>query len=496
MWILWSFFAAIVPNCIKFTSFNYRPMNQHKQPKQTFLVHERSSVSSGEEQDFIREEVNLVRKLDRYLLTYVCLGYFIKSLDASNVSNAYVSGMKETLNMTGNQYNLLSTYYTIGYVAGQIVSQLIICYIRPSVWLPLMEVSWSVLVVSLIFTYDLNKWYVIRFAIGLMEALAFPGLISILGTWYPEPKELVWRSSIFQSFSLVALIFGGALQAALYKYWDGFLGIAAWKWIFIIDGIIGIPIAVFGTCAIPDEPGNTKALWLTSRDQEVLIERMQRYKRLLPIDLTHKGILKDIFREILTSWPVYLFSGLYICHAIISKALGFMNLWLKWTGDYTVEEVNIYPTLGSLMVGAFTLYSGRLIISNKTSQTKLMLLLLMVTLAGSVILLATPKKNHNFLVMLGWYLLHAESCVGTLIMTWINQTVSYSYEQRLLIIGIVQTLSFFNQSWVPLVAFDLGEAPNYKYGYQVLVTFSIVEILGVVTVQHLINRDTRRNNGV
>jgi hypothetical protein len=41
--------------------------------------------------------------------------YFMNYLDRSNLANAYVSGMKEELNFTGNQYNLINTCFTIGY---------------------------------------------------------------------------------------------------------------------------------------------------------------------------------------------------------------------------------------------------------------------------------------------------------------------------------------------------------------------------------------------
>lgn len=38
------------------------------------------------------------------------------------IANAYVSGMKEDLNFQGNEYNLLQTFFTCGYLVGQIPS--------------------------------------------------------------------------------------------------------------------------------------------------------------------------------------------------------------------------------------------------------------------------------------------------------------------------------------------------------------------------------------
>lgn len=42
--------------------------------------------------------------------------YFTNYLDRSNLANAYVSGMKEELGFTGNQYNQINTVFTVGCV--------------------------------------------------------------------------------------------------------------------------------------------------------------------------------------------------------------------------------------------------------------------------------------------------------------------------------------------------------------------------------------------
>lgn len=59
-------------------------------------------------------EKKLLFKIDFFILTYGCLAYFTKWLDQSNLSNAYVSGMKEDLAMYGTQYNLATTCFQIG----------------------------------------------------------------------------------------------------------------------------------------------------------------------------------------------------------------------------------------------------------------------------------------------------------------------------------------------------------------------------------------------
>lgn len=66
------------------------------------------------------EERLFLFKLDAVLLTFASLGYFIKYLDQVNINNAFVSGMKEDLDLFGNQLNYMQTCWTVGYVIGQI----------------------------------------------------------------------------------------------------------------------------------------------------------------------------------------------------------------------------------------------------------------------------------------------------------------------------------------------------------------------------------------
>lgn len=43
----------------------------------------------------------------------------IPQIDTSNITNAFVSGMKEDLNLYQNQYNYIVVAWTVGYIIGQ-----------------------------------------------------------------------------------------------------------------------------------------------------------------------------------------------------------------------------------------------------------------------------------------------------------------------------------------------------------------------------------------
>lgn len=187
-----------------------------------------------------REERVFVQKLDVFLVTMLSFGYFIKNLDQTNIGNAFVSGMKEDLAMNGNEINLVDVAWTVGYVVGQIPSQIILTKVRPSVWVPTCELVWTILTFCLAAAKTSNHVIAIRFFVGLAESSFYPAAHSILGSWY-KPSELGKRACIFHASSAAASMFSGYLQAGVYKGLNGVHGFAGWQWLFVRFSYFSLP---------------------------------------------------------------------------------------------------------------------------------------------------------------------------------------------------------------------------------------------------------------
>lgn len=95
-----------------------------------------------------------------------------------------------------------------GYIIGTLPSQFVQMRVRPSRWLPALEIIWGALVMCMAAAPNVQTIYGIRFVIGICEASAYPGMMTLLGNWY-TPQELGKRSIIFQQSSAVAQMFSG-----------------------------------------------------------------------------------------------------------------------------------------------------------------------------------------------------------------------------------------------------------------------------------------------
>jgi ACS family pantothenate transporter-like MFS transporter len=236
--------------------------------------------------------------------------------------------MKEALDMNANQLNHIDVAWTTGYVLGQLPSQIILTKVRPSIWIPSCELLWNVLTLSLAMATTSNQVIGIRFFVGLLESIFYPAAHFLLGAWY-KPSELGKRAGIFHASSAAGGILSGYLQAAVYKGLNGTLGKAGWQWLFVMDGLISLPICIAGFYLIPDLPENTRAFYLNKDDAELSRKRMDDVDR-----APRKPLTWSTLTRIFTRWHVYALTVLYVVFINTgpSSSVQPFTLWLKDAG--------------------------------------------------------------------------------------------------------------------------------------------------------------------
>lgn len=166
---------------------------------------------------------------------------------------------------------------------------------------------------------------------------------SIIGSWYRR-DELAKRSCIFHVSGAIGTMFSGYLMAAVYHL-DGVQGFAGWQWLFIVNTVISLPIAIAGFFFLPDVPEITRAWWLKPEEIVLARKRMELEGRANRAPYT-KAKVKRIF----TSWHIYLLPLLYIFFNNGGGAASqpAFQLWLKDRGA-SITDINVYPTLTSVV---------------------------------------------------------------------------------------------------------------------------------------------------
>lgn len=138
-------------------------------------------------------------------------------------------------------------------------------------------------------------------------------------------------------------MFGGYLQAAAYTNLNGVGGMAGWRWLFIIDGVISLPLGIIGFFIFPGMPQSGKPWWLTPEEHEIGQRRMREEGVEAP-----KKITPRMLRRVFCHWHWYVGVLAYVLFLSSAYPHGQMTLWLKDLaekyGTYSVPQINTIPT--------------------------------------------------------------------------------------------------------------------------------------------------------
>ncbi|KAF9046565.1 major facilitator superfamily domain-containing protein [Panaeolus papilionaceus] len=221
---------------------------------------EKESITS--EEDFnTAEDKQLLRKIDLRLIPILTLLYLLSFLDRTNIGNAKIVGLTTDLNVSPPEYNTALALYFVAYVTFEVPANIILKRFDPQIWLPTLTLFWGIVSICQGLVTNKAGLFGIRFLLGVAEAGLFPGVIYVFSVYYRR-HERSWR---------VAIFFGGILAYAIGKM-HGIGGRTGWEWIFILEGILTVVIALLAYFVVPT--WSHKANFLTPSEKERLFKRL------------------------------------------------------------------------------------------------------------------------------------------------------------------------------------------------------------------------------
>ncbi|PYI14794.1 MFS general substrate transporter [Aspergillus violaceofuscus CBS 115571] len=442
-----------------------------------------------------RDQRWLLFKVDAFVLTFASIGYFLKNLDLNNINNAYLSGMEEDMKMYGNQLVTSTSIYTVGYVIGQIPSNLLLTRVSPRWVIPTLEVGWGIATICTSTVKSYHALYGIRFLVGLFESGFYPGIHYLLGSWY-TPQEIGKRAMIFWLAGSMGTLFSGFLQAAAYTNLNGVNGLAGWRWLFIIDGIITLPLALAGYIFFPNLPQDGRKTWWITQDEHVLsVKRMDAVHRAGKSPWT-KAKVKRMF----LSWHIYLLPLLYIVWNNGFPQAG-MGYWLKSFNatpapvpgtTYTVPQINDYPllTTGLFIIVSLTwgwLSDGPL----RGARWPFIYAGAVITIIFCALLRQMPLYTNITGRMAVYWLSNIGLGAGPLILSWANEICTADTEERALVIVLANDLAYVVQAVAPNFVWKTTDFPAAKKGYLWCIILQVLSIGVTGAIQWLVARDRK-----
>jgi ACS family pantothenate transporter-like MFS transporter len=303
---------------------------------------------------------------------------------------------------------------------------------------------------------------VIRFFQGIAESSTFVGTHYILGSWYTT-RELGKRSGIFTTSGLAGTMFGGFLQTAIHAGLNGTGGLSGWRWLFIIDGLITIPIALYGFFLFPDTPSTTTAFYLSPSERTLAITRVPVVPASRPWNLF-------FLKKVLTSYYWYGFVMLWIIagetESFSSNSL--LALYLKSLKHYSIPQLNNYPTgvpaigiLSTLFFATLTDFLGgkRYIVGYWIAVTGII---------TSAMILGTDKNEVGVRMAAYYWAGSVYACQATFF-AWANEAMRYEeHVLRGVVIASMNCGSGAVNAWWSLLFYTADMAPDFTVCFKSL----------------------------
>ncbi|KKZ63810.1 hypothetical protein EMCG_01914 [[Emmonsia] crescens] len=253
----------------------------------------------------LEKEKKLLRKIDLHLLLPLWVIFMFGFLDRINLGNVAVLGIMEELQLRGNDFNIALQVFFVPYILLDIPSNIVLKNFSPSTWISLLTFFWGISCMCQGFVTNNSGLIACRFFIGVFEAGYVPGCAYLMAMFYKR-HEFQKRFSTFWVAGLVAGAFGGLLAYAL-NHLQGRGGYSGWRWIFIIEGLISIVLAIPAKLLIADWPDQAK--FLTQEDKALLHKRnaadVGGFARMDRLD-------SKAWKRILLDWKIIVGSMIYI----------------------------------------------------------------------------------------------------------------------------------------------------------------------------------------
>ncbi|EAU29865.1 predicted protein [Aspergillus terreus NIH2624] len=358
----------------------------------------------------------LLRIIDWRMMPIMCFVYGMNYLDKTTLSYASVMGIKDDINLKGDQYQWLGSLFYFGYLAWEYPTNRLLQRLPLGKYSAACIIIWGSILCCFAAVNNYPGAIAIRFFLGVFEASVTPGFALLTSQWYTK-EEQGSRVNIWFSFNGWGQILGGfvayGIAVGTAKHGSS---IEPWKIVFLITGLLTVVLGLVFLWVVPDSQLNAR--WLKKEDRILAVARVRANQQGIGNKHFKLYQVKEALVDPMT-WAFFFYA--LIADIPNGGITNFFNQLITSFG-YTAEQSLLYGAPGGAVEVIALVLNG--IVGRYTSQRLLCSTGgLIASIIGMVLIVALPLDN-NVGRLIGYYMTQASPTPFVALLSMVSSNVA------------------------------------------------------------------------
>ncbi|KAG2428194.1 hypothetical protein HXX76_011874 [Chlamydomonas incerta] len=229
---------------------------------------------AADDDDMKVDTVAMFNKVSTRLLPLFFVMVIMCYVDRTSLAFAAIQ-LNADLGFPPAVYGMGSGLFFLGYSLFQVPSNLLLKRVGGPTWLAVIIFAWGLAASAFAGMKTATHFYVLRLVLGVAEAGAFPGMWYMLTKFFPG-DQLAFPFAVVEAGISLSHVLAAPLAAACLSL-DGLGGLAGWRWLFLVEGLPTLLLAVVMYRTLPRGPES--APFLSPAERRALQRRLELHAR-------------------------------------------------------------------------------------------------------------------------------------------------------------------------------------------------------------------------
>jgi MFS family permease len=352
--------------------------------------------------------------------------------------------------------------------------------IKPAYFMAGFMMAWAIVSTLTCLAKDYHGMLVCRLVLGFVEAPFYPGALFMIAQFYTR-KEAPTRMAILYTGNMLASAFSGLIAAGVFAGLDQKHGLAGWRWLFLIQGVVTVGVAILSVFLLPNSPLQTR--WLTPEERQMAHDRIAR-------DTTEKKEGTSTWRglrEACSDYRTWIFALMCNLHLSANGFKNFMPTVVKTLGFNST--ITLVLTCPPYLIATFTSVAVSWSSGRFNERTWHITVSKALAIVGFALACGTLNIGARYFAMI--LFVGATYGVNNINISWVAATVGQTDEKKAVAIALTNTLGNIASIYTPYLWPD-SDAPRFSMAMYCSIGFSAGVVILAWVMRVILMKENRK----